>query len=220
MAPMMRLVLGLGVLVFILSAVALGLPAHVTATRSVVINAPEYVIFPYVNNLRRYQQWAPWADRDPDLKVTYSGPPEGNGAKVDWVSDVPAVGNGSVQILESKPSSSVNLAANIKGLEGRSYFELSPAGAGSKVSWSFGFDTGSSPIKRWKGLMLDRYIGEEYKKGLEKLKQRVEADRAPTTTRQNAPAPAPAAVPAPAQSAPSGGETVVPETTPAQAPPQ
>ena len=66
MAPMMRLVLGLGVLVLILSAVALGLPARVTATRSVEINAPEYAVFPYVNNLRRYQDWTPWADRDPD----------------------------------------------------------------------------------------------------------------------------------------------------------
>ena len=88
------------------------------------------------------------------------------------------------------------------------------------MTWSVGFETGSSPVKRWKGLVLDRYIGEEYKKGLEKLKQRVEADRAPTTVRQNAPAPAPASDPAPAQSAPSGGETVVPETAPAQAPPQ
>ena len=47
MVPMMRLVLGLGVLVLILSAVALGLPSYVTATRSVVINAPEYVVYPY-----------------------------------------------------------------------------------------------------------------------------------------------------------------------------
>ena len=88
MAPMMRLVLGLGVLVLILSAVALGLPAHVTATRSVVINAPEYVVFPYLNNLRRFQEWAPWSDKDPNIKLTYSGPPEGNGAKVEWTKVV------------------------------------------------------------------------------------------------------------------------------------
>jgi len=211
MAPMMRLVLGLGVLVLILSAVALGLPAHVTATRSVVINAPEYVVFPYLNDLRRFQEWAPWSAKDPNIKFTYSGPPEGTGAKVEWVSEVPSVGDGSLQIVESKPSSSLSLKADVKGLEGLSYFELTPAGAGSKVSWSFGFETGSSPLKRWKGLILDGYIGEVYEAGLDKLKKHVEADRAPTITQPAPAAPAPVETP----TAPEGGETVVPELTPA-----
>lgn len=211
MAPMMRLVLGLGVLVLILSAVALGLPAHVTATRSIVINAPEYVVFPYLNNLRNFHDWAPWTAQDKDIKVTYSGPPEGVGAKAEWESDVPSVGNGSIQIVESKPSSSLTLAADIKGTQGTSYFDLAPAGAGSKVSWSFGFETGSSPLKRWKGLMLDGFIGKVYEDGLVKLKKKVETDRAPTMT-QPAPAPAPAAEPAPADGSEApAGETVVPE---------
>lgn len=212
MAPMMRLILGLGVLVFILSAVALGLPAHVTASRSVDINAPEYVVFPYVNNLRRYRDWAPWADRDPNIKITYSGPPEGSGAKAEWESNVPSAGSGSIQILESNAPNDVNLAMNFKGLEGMSTIELSPAGAGSKATWSFGFETGSSPIKRWKGLMLDRFVGDEYKRGLEKLKQKVEADRA-STARQPVVAPAPA----PAMDVP---ETPAPAEAPAEpAPP-
>lgn len=219
MAPMMRLVLGLGVLVLILSAVALGLPAHVTAQRSIVINAPESVVYPYVNNLRRYPDWSPWADRDPDIKMTYSGPPEGNGASVEWESQVGSVGTGSVRIVESVPSSSVDLVADVNGLEGTSRFVLSPAGAGSKITWSFSFDTGSSPLKRWKGLMLDGLIGSEYKKGLEKLKETVEADRAPVIRPVIAP---PQVQPAPAGPAPdggepaAGGETVVPEQAPAQ----
>ena len=215
MAPMMRLVLGLGVLVFILSAVALGLPAHVTATRSVVINAPEHFVFPYVNAPRRYAEWAPWAIQDPNLKVTYSGPPEGSGAKAEWESDVPAVGNGSIQILESEAPSRVSMAADYKGLQGISDFDLAPSGAGSKVSWSFGFETGSSPLKRWKGLVLDRFVGEEYEKGLQKLKEVVESARAPTI-RQPAPAPVPMAVPAPEDAEATGGETVVPESAPAE----
>ncbi|MEM7192792.1 MAG: SRPBCC family protein, partial [Pseudomonadota bacterium] len=220
MAPMMRLVLGLGVLVLILSAVALGLPAHVTATRSVVINAPEYVIFPYVNDLRRTQEWAPWADKDPNVKITYSGPPEGVGAKAEWTSDVASVGNGSIQIVESDPSSTVRLNSSIKGLDGTSDFDLSPAGAGSKVSWSFGFATGSSPLKRWKGLILDSYIGEVYEDGLEKLKNVIEASRAQAIPA--APAPVIPAAPADAETTPeapaAGGETVVPETPPATQP--
>jgi hypothetical protein len=36
-----------------------------------------------------------------------------------------------------------------------SSYELSPAGSGSKVTWTFAYESGSSPFKRWKALMLD-----------------------------------------------------------------
>jgi len=180
MAPMMRLVLGLGVLGLILAAVALGLPAHVTVARSVVINAPEYAIYPYLNNLRRFPDWSPWVARDPNMKLTYSGPPEGKGAKLDWVSEKPSIGEGSMVIVETEQSRNVSLAANYNGLEGMSTYDLAPSGAGSKVTWTFGYETGSSPMKRWKGLMLDGFIGAEYHAGLEKLKTKIEGDRRST----------------------------------------
>ena len=205
MGPMMRLILGLGVLVLILVGVALGLPAHVTVARSVVINAPEYAIYPYLNNLRRFSEWSPWAARDPNMKVTYSGPPEGKGAKVEWVSNEPSVGTGSMEIVESEPSRALDLTANFNGLDGTSSFDLSPASAGSKVTWSFGYATGSSPFKRWKGLMLDGFVGAEYLRGLENLKTKVETDRKPAARPTVV---APQATPPAGQS----GETVVPQS--------
>lgn len=213
MAPMMRLILGLGVLVLILAAVALGLPAHVTATRSIVINAPEYAIYPYLNNLRQFAEWSPWAARDPNMKMTYSGPPEGKGAKVEWESENPRVGSGSMQIIEAEQSRNVDLAANFDGLEGTSTYQLAPSGSGSKVTWSFVYATGSSPIKRWKGLMLDGFVGAEFSRGLENLKSKVEADRAPAARPIVVPPPAPAEPAAPAEGeAAAGGETAVPQT--------
>jgi hypothetical protein len=206
---MMRLVLGLVVLVLILGAVALGLPAHVTVARSKVINAPEYAIFPYLDNPRRFADWSPWAARDPNMKVTYSGPQQGKGSKVEWLSEEPSIGAGSMEIVEVEPSRSVGLTANYNGLEGTSAYDLAPAGSGSKVTWSFGFETGSSPLKRWKALMLDGFIGAEYDAGLAKLKARVEEDRKPTAHPNVVPAPVPPSAP------PAAGESVVPET-PAQ----
>ena len=203
MGPVMRLVLGLVVLVLILGAVALGLPAHVTVARSVVINAPEYAVFPYLDNPRRFADWSPWAARDPNMKVTYSGPPQGKGAKVEWLSEEPSIGAGSMEIDEVEPSRSVGLTANYNGLEGTSAYDLAPAGSGSKVTWSFGYETGSSPLKRWKALMLDGFIGAEYSTGLAKLKARVEEDRKPTAH--------PNVVPAPV-APPAASESVVPET--------
>lgn len=216
MGPMMRLVLGLGALVLILGAVALGLPAHVTVARSVVINAPEYAIFPYLNAPRRYASWSSWAARDPKMKVTYSGPQDGKGAKINWDSENPSIGTGSMEIVNSEHPKSVEITANFNGLDGTGDFDLAPAGSGSKVTWSFGYPTGSSPLKRWKALMLDGFIGAEYEAGLQKLKARVEEDRRPSA-HPTAVAP-PQAVPAPAPTAAQQGQAVV-KQAPAQAAP-
>ena len=174
MRPMTRLVLGLVVLVGILGAVALGLPSHVTVTRSVVINAPEPIVFPYLNNLHEFSEWSPWQLRDPKLAVSYGGPEQGKGATVQWTSEVKSIGTGSMEITESEPSRHIDLAVNFNGLDGTSSYDISPAGSGSKVTWAFGYDSGTSPLKRWKALMLDGFVGAEYRAGLDRLKEKIE----------------------------------------------
>jgi hypothetical protein len=204
---MMRLVLGIVVLVAILAVVAVGLPAHVTVARSVVINAPESAVFPYLNDLHRFPNWSPWSARDPELQVAYSGPQEGKGARVEWVSTLRSIGTGNMEITDSEPSHNIGLAVNYNGLEGTSSYAIEPSGSGSKVTWNFGYDTGSSPLKRWKGLMLDGYVGAEYRAGLDKLKARIEEDRGPLAT---------PAVP----TTPMGGTSTAPEQQPSAALPQ
>jgi hypothetical protein len=179
MRPIMRLILGLCALVLILAGVALALPGHVVVARSVVIGAPEYIVFPYLNDLRRFGGWSPWASRDPQLTVSYSGPDQGKGAKVEWSSTKASVGNGSMEVTESNPSRHIDLAVVFNGLDGTSYYDIAPSGSGSKVTWGFGYDSGASPLKRWKGLMLDRYLGAEFRDGLQKLKDKVESERRP-----------------------------------------
>ena len=223
MRPLMRLVLGLVGLVAILAAVAVGLPAHVTVARSVVINAPESAVFPYVNNLHRLGDWSPWKLRDPQLTMTYGGPEEGKGAQIQWTSQKPSIGTGSMSISDSNLNRSVELAANFNNVEGTSTFEIAPSGSGSKLTWSFGYDTGSSPLKRWKALMLDSFIGAEYRAGLDKLKEKIEADRRPLaspTLSVTPPAPGVSSQPEqPSAALPGGaapsGTSVPPTGTPA-----
>jgi Polyketide cyclase / dehydrase and lipid transport len=179
MHPIMRLILGLCALVAIMAGVVLALPGHVTVARSVVINAPEPAIFPYLNDLHRFGEWSPWASRDPELALTFSGPQQGKGAKVRWTSNKPSVGAGSMEITESDPNRHIDLAVNFNGLDGTGYYDVAPSGSGSKVTWGFGYDSGTSPLKRWKGLLLDRYVGAEYRDALAKLKDKIESERKP-----------------------------------------
>ncbi|MET0302243.1 MAG: SRPBCC family protein [Methyloceanibacter sp.] len=177
---MTRLVLGTASLAGIFAAVALGLPSHVTVSRSVVINAPESVIFPYLNNLHQFEDWSPWKARDPQLAVSYGGPESGQGARVTWSSKKPSIGTGSMEISEAQPSRRIDLVVNFNGLDGTSSYDVVPSGSGSKVIWTFGYESGTNPLKRWKALMLDGFVGAEYRTGLERLRDKVEADRRPT----------------------------------------
>lgn len=212
MSPIMRLVLGVVALVAILAAVSIGLPGHVSVSRSVIINAPESAVYPYLNTMRNFGEWAPWRLRDPNLQMTYSGPPQGKGAHVDWVSDVKSIGNGSMEIVEVDPNNSIDLVVNFNGVEGTSSYLLAPAGSGSKLTWSFAYDTGVNPLKRWNGVMLDNLIGPEYSAGLNKLKARIEDERRPMPS-------SPTGGPGAAQSdrvVPlDQGQTSVPRTAPA-----
>jgi hypothetical protein len=226
MRPIMRLILGLCALAVILLGVAFALPGQVTIARSVVINAPESIVFPYLNDLHRFGDWSPWAARDPELAATFSGPDQGKGAKVEWTSSKPSVGAGSMQITESNPNRHIDLAVNFNGLDGTSYYEVVPSGSGSKVTWGFGYESGTSPLKRWKGLLLDRYVGAEYRDALAKLKDKIESERKPVAP----PPPPTAAIGTPEQPsavAPDGAAAPgtpptaaeAPGTVPQQAPP-
>jgi hypothetical protein len=115
-----------------------------------------------------------------------------------------------MEITGSDPNRHVDLVVRFNGMDGTSYYEIGPSGSGSKVTWGFGYDAGTSPFGRWKGLMLDRIVGAEYRDGLTKLKDRIETERGPT-----APIAAPAApVPAPAEqpAATADQSTAVPES--------
>jgi uncharacterized protein YndB with AHSA1/START domain len=173
-----RLFLGVFLLALVMAAVAFALPRHVALERSVVINAPEIDIFPYVNNLKKFNEWSPWAARDPEMHYVFAGPVEGKGAQMEW--DSSDFGTGEMEILESQPNKSVEVSLDFGDRGGAvSSYQLSPSGAGTKVTWGFRSDVGNNPIERWLALIwLGRRVGDDYEQGLARLKKLVEAESA------------------------------------------
>ena len=80
------LVIVVGLAVIFLAG-AYVLPRSVTVERTVVVAATPDQVFPYVNSLQRTEEWSPWLALDPDTKLTYSGPEEGVGNRLEWSSD-------------------------------------------------------------------------------------------------------------------------------------
>ena len=146
-------------------------PAVGTVTRSATIAAPPSAVFPYVNDLHKWQDWSPWAKLDPNAKATFGGPQAGTGAVFSW-SGNNEVGEGKMTIAESKPDDYVKMNIDFaKPFAGTSVaeFQLKPEGAGTNVTWSM---TGERPFFARAMCILfngDKMVGDMFEKGLENL---------------------------------------------------
>ena len=49
------------------------LPKDFQVSRSIAIDAPPETIFPLINDLRRFNEWNPFAKQDPTIAITYDG---------------------------------------------------------------------------------------------------------------------------------------------------
>ena len=152
------------------------LPANVHVERSAVVQADAGKIFPYVNSLRRFHEWSPWAERDPNMKLEFSGPEEGVGAKMAWSSEKGDVGSGSQEIVENTPNERVVTALDFGEMgKAKASFQLQPEETGTKVTWALDSELPANPLARWFGLFLDGMVGPDYENGLKRLKTKVEA---------------------------------------------
>jgi len=170
-----RFVLLILILVLILIGIGYLLPQEAHVEREIRIDAPPEVVFPYVNDFHKFNEWSPWADWAPDIQYSYSGPDSGVGARMSWQSDSPEVGSGSNLITQSRPPERVTTRLDF-GAQGSAtaFFNIEPAGDGSRVVWGFDSGFGNNIVERYFGLMLERWVGQDYEQGLQSLKALVE----------------------------------------------
>ena len=148
------------------------LPEKAAVQRRIAIAAPPGKVFAIVGDLRRFQEFSPWADLDPRMTVTVDGE-LGVGQSMAWTSAHPDVGSGSQKITAYEPVSHVVMALDWGGSQGESAFALVPSGEGTEVTWSFSTAL-TTPLDRWLGPLFDRSIGADYEKGLSRLKAAAE----------------------------------------------
>ena len=79
-----RLAIGSVLLIAAFLVVVWFQPDDYRLTRQTVIAAPAAAVFAQVNDLKKWDDWSPWAKLDPNAKVTFSGPQSGPGATFQW----------------------------------------------------------------------------------------------------------------------------------------
>ena len=147
----------------------------VVVERSAEIAAPAEKIFPHINNLKATEAWSPWLGLDPDVKTVYGDIAEGVGAKMEWSSDNPQVGSGSMEVVESVLNERLVSDLDFGDMgTAKVHYALVEVSGNTTVTWGMKADMGSGPIGRWMGLMMDDWVGADYEKGLASLKALVE----------------------------------------------
>ena len=168
-----RLLVGLVLLVATFAVVVWFQPDDYRLTRTTMIAAPAAAVFGHVNELKKWDDWSPWAKLDPNAKVTFSGPPAGVGATFRWDGN-DKVGAGTMTITESKPNDRVATRTDFtRPFQGSSHsdFIFSEQGGRTNVIWTM-FGTQNFIGKAICLFMpMETMLGPEFEKGLAAMKQ-------------------------------------------------
>lgn len=181
MLPTILIVIAALVVVFLI-VVAMQSDSY-TVSRSGSISAPAAEVFAQVNDLRKFQDWSPWAKVDPDVKNTYEGAPSGVGAICKWTGNK-KVGEGIMTIVESKPNEAIRMRLEfIKPFASTAdvQFSFKEENKQTSVTWSM---TGQKNFMSKAFCMfmnMDKMIGGDFERGIGNLKSLVEG--APKATK-------------------------------------
>jgi hypothetical protein len=164
-----------GIVALFLIVVALQ-PSEYHVTRTTTIDAAPAVVFAHVNDFHKWDDWSPWAKLDPDVKATYQGPDDGEGAVFRWAGN-DKVGEGSMTIVESKPHERIDIELEfIKPMEGKADvdFQFEPQGDQTVVTWGMHGKNDFVGKAFCLFMDMDAMIGGDYEQGLANLKRAVE----------------------------------------------
>lgn len=169
--------IGVALLVGLAVAGGFVLPDRASIERGILIDRAPATVFTVLDGFRHYEHWSPLASLDPAMKTRLEGPIDGVGARYVWSSEIPSVGSGSQQIVESVPYSHVVVHMVFSGSDAQNTaaFDLVPEGEGTRVTWHHEVAFGSSLVDRYMGLMLERMVGPDCERGLAQLKAHVES---------------------------------------------
>ena len=133
-----KILIGLAVLILGFVVVVALQPSEFQMERTTKIAAPAADIFPLVNDFHKWEAWSPWAKLDPEAKIGFEGPAEGEGTVMTW-SGNNMVGEGKMTLTESRPNELVKTRVDmVKPFAGSSTsdFTFKPEGDQTSVTWS------------------------------------------------------------------------------------
>ena len=165
MAPLAKIFGVIGTVLVTLLLIGVVLPGTWAAEASIEIEADPTEVFPFLNDLGRWDRWTNWGDIDSEL----SDPSRNVGASRTW--NDPNFGSGSVTIIESGSPTFVHYQVEIEGgaLVNGSLTIESVEGK-SRVTWREEGDFGRNPLMGYVARGMPESQRAQLADGLEKLR--------------------------------------------------
>jgi len=175
-----KVLITLVALVAILIVVIAIQPAEYEVKRSATVEASPDVVYALVSDFRRWRDWSPWDEYDPDMKRTYSGAESGKGAIYEWQGN-DEVGKGRMSITAATPGKHVATDLHfIEPFDSRSTgaFDLAADGSGTKVTWSMKGNNNFMGKAFSLLVNMDEMVGKDFERGLVKMGKAAKAEAA------------------------------------------
>lgn len=172
MKKVLYVIIGLAVIYLILCLVG---PKGTTVVRSTTIKAPVDVVKAKMADLKFFQeQWSPWTERDPEMKVTYLGEMGQPGYGYSWTGN-DEVGTGTLQITGISGDTLLQ-KLSFEGMgDSKTFFVVNSKDAGTNVTWGIQMDFGFMGRGMMLFMNMDKMMGADFESGLGKLKKVIES---------------------------------------------
>lgn len=150
--------------------IGFALPGSWSAERTRLVRAPVEDVFPYLEDLTRWQAWSSMAQ----VEGTLSDPPRGAGATLTW--DDPQWGDGEFRITEVSPLREVRYRVAVEdgSIRTEGWLRVSAWDGGTEIAWREEGDVGWNPLMAWFALGMERMQGAELEKALDRLQALLE----------------------------------------------
>ncbi len=149
------------------------LPQEVEVVRTIEIERSAHTLYALVSGPRSFIRWSARSYLDPKVHYTYSGPPIGVGASMEWTSYNKAVGSGSHTVIAATQNHQIISRVKYAGMgEAKSEVTIDPYVHTSVVTMRYTLDTKANPFLRWAGVLgMKKDIGSDYDLALANLKK-------------------------------------------------
>ena len=143
--------------------------------RSRIIKANPEVVFDNINDYKNWQEWGPWYEEDPSIKVTYADNTVGEGGSYSWTSKD---GDGTMNTLKVEKPKRIEQEIIFKtpfgDMKSDVYWNFDKADKGTNVTWGMKGEMGF--FTRWMAKGMEEQIGPMEERGLELLDEVIQKE--------------------------------------------
>lgn len=174
MIRVIELIISFLIVITVFVVIALFLPSSRTITHTIETNRPMSTVNDLLTSFVRFKDWTPMLRYDPRMTITVSGPESGVGARFDYESSVKAIGKGSWEIVEFVPEEKivVKVENGDRGTDKSMTFRFERTGQRNQnvqISQRYRVNYGWDLIGRYAGMYVTRNVGDDIRRGLDKL---------------------------------------------------